>query len=163
MLASALIGDVVHAGTAAGPQPDSGASVLAAVACPNADTCYAVGTSVSCSGGTVCDRPETASIFGAVTPIVDGAADPADRVGGASFHGIGCPTPDICYAVGDTGTRSVLEAVVVPLTDGVASAPIDSGSFERLSGIACPQPDTCIAVGATFVVPLATGNMDESR
>jgi len=70
-----------------GPQLGWSSSVLNAIACPAARTCYLAG-----SGGSI-------------ARITNGTTLTAQRTPTArDLYGIGCPGPATCYAVGDNGT-----------------------------------------------------------
>src|SRR5919199_4546185 len=77
--------------------------------------------------------------------LSDRAADAAasSQISGTliDLHGVACPGPSTCVAVGGGGT-------LLRSTDGGRtwrSQP--SGTPNWLGGVACPSPSTCVAVG----------------
>src|SRR6266568_7729227 len=118
-------------------QPGAGAYNMAAIICPAADACYAVG------GDTV-------------VAITGGVAGVAQRVS-ATLKAVACASSDTCFAVGSTDQSSsasgTMRGVVVPIIDGVAGAPQPVEGVSDLGGIACPSSDTCYTVGVMLEEP----------
>ena len=79
--------------------------------------------------------------------LSDRAADAAasSQISGTliDLHGVACPSPSTCVAVGDKGT-------LLRSTDGGRTwrrqPNPSSGMGTYLSGVACPSPSTCVAV-----------------
>jgi pimeloyl-ACP methyl ester carboxylesterase len=132
------------------PEPAAGTGELLGVACPTANTCYAVGDSVTGENATM-----------AVVTITDGVpgtpqAVPPGNFGitNGSLEGVACASATTCYAVGagDVGTEQRGIGMVVPITDGVPGNPDVVGQYgEILLNAACPTSSTCYAVGGDDV------------
>jgi photosystem II stability/assembly factor-like uncharacterized protein len=87
--------------------------------------------------------------------LSDRAADAAasSQISGTIYylHGVACPSPSTCVAVGVKGT-------IVRSTDGGRtwrSQP--SGTTTVLFGVACPSPSTCVAVGGDTILRSTDG------
>src|SRR5436853_619242 len=80
--------------------------------------------------------------------LSDRAADAAASSQISDLHGVACPSPSTCVAVGGGGT-------LLRSTDGGRTwrsqpNPL-SGTTSGLIGVACPSPSTCVAVGGSGV------------
>lgn len=112
---------------------------LAAVACPSAARCVAVGSNL-------------------VMPIsADGIPGTVDSWSGVDFlSGVAC-TGGSCVAVGFTRGVWQFSAIAVPITaDGVRGTFDYDRPFDSLSGVACPSTAGCVAASSTGygVVPV---------
>ncbi|MGP0028957.1 MAG: hypothetical protein ACLPVF_00440 [Acidimicrobiales bacterium] len=134
------------------PSPDvSGATnnTLSGVTCRSANSCVAVGNSVTTS-------PSVQSLIeqwnGTTWSI-----DPSPNVSGAlqtTLTSVACPSADVCVAVGyslsDSGDAPLVEQWN-GTTWSIASPAIPPGSADNeLTGVACPAKGTCVAVGRTY-------------
>jgi hypothetical protein len=143
-------------------------------------SCYSAGTCVA-----VGDYANSANdLLPFVLPIIDGAPQSADTPAmpadadtttpNDSLDAVACQPSGVCVAVGAyTDLNSDSEAVVVPITDGVAgtgvaTAPADGNGNPdtSLGEVACPASGTCEAVGLyettadvieNMVVPIVNG------
>ncbi len=133
-------------------QPVPGIFSLAAVACPTATTCLAVGSGPGPNGNT-----------GIVVPIINGVPGTPQTVPGTfGLTGVACSGPTTCVAVGTVGIGRSQMPVVVPIVSGVVgTVQVISLARGRLSGVACSSATSCVAVGgASFqgvVLPIIGG------
>ena len=143
--------------------PSSGAGALAAIACPSATTCLAVGTDGSQGVATVATRAGAGWTWSPEVRVALGQASPG--LGG--LNAVACASPTTCVAVGSDNSDAVT-------TTGTAAAsgwtwtpetivtPDASGGGE-LTGVACPSARICVAVGSTIangdVVSQQTGGV----
>ena len=111
------------------------AAALAAVSCPSASTCVAVGG----MGGLIVSHDGGASWVEASVPT------------GHLLYGVSCANPSWCAAVGDGG------AIVVTSDGGASWAAAASGTASTLDTVSCPAPGHCVAAGAVVVVTTTTG------
>ncbi|MGC8499394.1 MAG: hypothetical protein ACP5OV_07875 [Acidimicrobiales bacterium] len=143
--------------------PSSGAGTLAAIACPSATTCVAVGTDGSQGVATSATRDGSTWTWSPEVRVDLGQASPG--LGG--LNAIACPSATTCVAVGSdnsdavttTGTADASgwtwspEAIVTP----------DASGGGELEGVACPSAQVCVAVGSTIangdVVSQQTGGV----
>ncbi len=152
---------VAGLGVAAVPG-DSGAVVasssvdaLLGVACPSADTCFAVG---GFAKPTVERWNGTAWVIQA-TPNLPVAGSQAD------LAGIACPGRQLCVAVGTAGSGiGPGSTIVIERWNGLvwkldSASPPAGASGGGLTSVACSAATACMAVGAVFVggytVPIA--------
>ncbi|HEX8769819.1 MAG TPA: calcium-binding protein [Acidimicrobiales bacterium] len=159
---------------------------LAAVACPDAITCYTVGNNevttitngtvgatqtvdvqslddVACADATTCYAVGQKDGAGVVVPIVNGvvgAPQPIPDTSGYGAFSIACPTPTTCWLVGSHFIFETFsyQSVVVPMTDGTVGQP-GPPYASRLTAIACSDATTCYAVNprTNELVPIVNG------
>jgi photosystem II stability/assembly factor-like uncharacterized protein len=108
--------------------------LLAAISCPSAHTCFAVGA-VDANGVPGHD---------AVEKTVDGGAHWADQAvptpaGGNGLYGVSCPSTARCWAVGPLG--------VLATTNGGRTWR-DRPLAGSLQAISCPSEQTCVVVSS---------------
>ncbi|MGD0834138.1 MAG: hypothetical protein ABSA40_06885 [Candidatus Dormibacteria bacterium] len=115
----------------------SGGGTLAAIVCPDATQCWAVGN---------------ADLLGAlIYEYVGGnwikVTVPSQLDGAAALLSVGCSGSDACWAVGYDGHPVILhlahESVTASVTSSIGQA---GGSFQ---GVACQGTDDCWAVGVS--------------
>lgn len=111
------------------------ALALAAMSCPSASTCFAVGG----MGGLIVSHDGGESWVDAGVPT------------GHLLYGISCANPSWCAAVGDGG------AIVVTSDGGASWTAVASGTAATLDAVSCPAPGRCMAAGAVVVVTTTTG------
>jgi hypothetical protein len=104
------------------------AMVMRSIACVSRTLCYGAGG-------------------GAIVPVMAGRPAKPVKVAGASLEGISCGGPSTCVAVGDTGGRSQL-AAVVPVANGRPGPAKEVGrGVYVLQDVSCPSVELCEAVG----------------
>lgn len=133
---------------------------LAAVACPSATACVAVGSYVDAAGN---ERPmvanELAGTWSAAVPVALPAAAAATNEQ-AQLDAVSCAAVGSCVAAGvyttATGAVRLMAATSIAGSWGAAvsiALPADAGSVPRtpgavaLSGISCAATTDCVAVG----------------
>jgi len=131
---------------------------LTAIACPNADDCYATGSLVVSTSA----RPRGIG-EGAVVASVDGQPGAFQTVAGTNWlYAMACPTSRTCFALGtgsDTSASGGSLGIVVPITDGVAGAAMSvdvgapAGTAPFVSGD-CPSAETCYGLSSDGIVPI---------
>ena len=138
------------------PEPTlpSGLVGLAAVACPSATECFAVGNATSTDG---VGRPLVEAFDGTAWSVVSLPAAVAGATEG--LDGVACPSTTSCFAVGRATQGST--TVAVDHFDGTAwsversprPAGLDQGN---LSAVACATTTSCVAVGGGNTTPART-------
>jgi photosystem II stability/assembly factor-like uncharacterized protein len=128
-------------GTAwAAPTSTSPTTLLNGVYCVGGDSvCYAVG-GINARTRVIWRFNKDAGTY-TLTRQDSVGANTAGRL-----NGVHCPTRDICYAVGDSGT-------VVKTTDGASTGTwtaLTSGTTRNLRSVYCTSASTCVAVGTTY-------------
>ena len=135
-----------------GPSPGTDHdAVLSGVSCAAPGNCYAVGSSVTASGGvTVIEHWDGTTWTVIAGPTRKGATE-------AELEAVSCPTTTSCTAVGftETNSGSSLPKTLVERWNGttwaIVSSPNPSGrSFPSLSGVSCASPTDCVAIGYKF-------------
>ncbi len=119
------------------------------VACANATTCEAVGSTT-----TYNNTSDPARQVG-VVPITNGVAGtPVVVPGHMTISGLACPSVSTCQAVGSYyyGVTSPTigpgpRGVVLPIVNGVPGDAQLTPSIKNLAGIACANATSCRAVG----------------
>jgi hypothetical protein len=128
---------------------------LAAVSCPAAGNCIAVGDYVDTKTGQY--RPLAERFDGSAWSVLS-APNPYGASGNSQFTGIACPTSTSCEAVGNVAYNDTLEKVIAyglsgstwtrqrPVNPGQDPANIDSS-------VSCSTISACMTVGelAAFV------------
>ena len=85
------------------------------------------------------------------------AAAASSQISGtlSDLHGVACPRPSTCVAVGGEGT-------ILRSTDGGRTwrrqpNPLSGTSNYGLYGVSCPSPSTCVAVGGDTLLRSTDG------
>ena len=125
-------------------------SSLAAVRCPSAANCFAVGSYFlslpdSSAEQTLVERWDGTSWSIVASPNKPNAND-------SSLAGVACPTATTCFAVGQYSTNLVTRTLV-ERWDGSAWSIVGSPNpgnvgMSSLAAVDCPDARTCIAVGS---------------
>ncbi len=131
------------------PNDASGAGSLAAIACPSATTCLAVGADGNSVGiATVATATAGGWTWSPETTLL------ADSSGQGGLSAIACPSATTCVAVGSDGSLGVAAGATgtgATWTWGPESA-IELGAASAglggLNGVACASAATCVAVGS---------------
>jgi hypothetical protein len=128
-----------------------------AIACADADTCYAIGTDSA-------RRKLVQQVVGGTPQAAQTLPDPPKF--DASYRAIACAR-STCYAVGSATETHVFdpteEGVVVPIVDGVVGDVQQVRDMQGLGSVACGASVGCYATGAPVaggsasVVPIAGG------
>ncbi len=126
----------------------SGGGSLAAVSCPTASRCVAVGMDDADQAIVLAARRSTSTWTWTPTASV-----PADASGDGGFDGVACPTSTACVADGTDGDHEAVVDVGRPhgatfgfaVPHAVASDSTGAGSFVA---VACPSTSFCVATGA---------------
>ncbi len=131
------------------PSDASGTGSLAAVACPSATTCLAVGGDGNNLG--IVDQASLTSAGWTWSPATS-LIPPSSGTG--TLSAIACPSATTCVAVGTDGS----EGVTATATSGAAGwtwspeVRVDLGQASPglggLNAVACPSTTTCVAVGS---------------
>ncbi len=129
-------------------------SALEGTSCPNASTCFAVGSYQTIMATT--DGGSSWDIQKSGTPQ-DGAVAPPPLTP-RGLNAVSCPNAGTCFAVGDLGT-------ILATTDGGANwSDQDSSTDSNLLGVSCPTASTCFAVGGDArIITTSDGGNDWSR
>jgi hypothetical protein len=122
---------------------------LAAVSCPRAASCTAVGFAGNAAG--TAGRPLTARFSAAHGWSIAPAPTPA-TAGVAFLSGVSCPRATSCTAVGFATTRAgagvALAERLTPAGWAPQPIPTPSAATEvQLTGVACASPSFCTAAG----------------
>jgi hypothetical protein len=122
------------------PNPsDARSTFLHGVSCPVPQSCFAVGSNFSFSGGKNLVEHWNGHAWGVQgAPI--GAENPV-------LHGVACPFAGSCFAVGYTSAARGLVEHWNGTQWGPMGSPQPGTSFNRLLGVACPSLRICFAVG----------------
>lgn len=148
------------------PIPTIANASLAAIACPRASMCIAVGTQ-STGGGDF--RPVSERWNGRKWTRVT-TPQPANRKFFSAFNDVACSGPSNCVAVGDSGIiRQSRFAALAERWNGkkwtILSTLAPKGAI--LSAVSCPTTKSCTTVGAIQPVNgdsrLLAGNLSGSR
>jgi hypothetical protein len=127
---------------AADPSPDQ-TNHLNAVACMDADDCWAVGG----SDQTLIEQ----YVNGAWAFIPSPALLPPDPYREAGLNGISCSSVTDCWAVGGAGDPGATGQTLIEHYDGtdwsVVSSPNTGSKSNFLNSVACPATNDCWAVG----------------
>jgi hypothetical protein len=73
-------------------------------------------------------------------------ASPSPVTSGNDLHGVSCKSPTSCQAVGNAGTRTLVESWNGS-TWSVAASPSPGTQITVLSGVSCTSAASCTAVG----------------
>ena len=130
------------------PSPNVGgppSGRLAAVACPTATLCFAVGSVLGVNASepnSLIERWNGAAWSAVVSPDPSGAKN-------AELNGVACADDSNCFAVGySESTRNGSRTSMIKRWDGATwSTVAASGLLGELSAVACPSPTTCFATG----------------
>ncbi len=127
------------------PTPDPAGDSLAAVSCPDATDCYAVGTDGN-NATTLVEYWDGSSWSVVPTPTPDGSV--VD-----TLDGVSCPSAANCTAVGLTSGLSGPGQTLVESWDGTAwsvvPSPSPGGGTSSLSSVSCVDAEDCVAVGSS--------------
>jgi hypothetical protein len=138
----------VEAPLPAGASADDQAS-LAAVACPSASSCVAVGRYTAGTGALVLTRAGT-SWKAAQAPLPPGASatDPQ-----AALYAVACPSVSACVAIGSyLDSQGHLQGLLLTgwgtkWTAAKAPLPGTSSPGGDVTAVACPSASLCVAAG----------------
>ena len=126
-------------------QADTDIGLLAAVTCPSAADCLAVGAAPT-SGA-----PAVALQWNGGAWSYGATNSPAS----SALTGVACVSTSVCFAVGRTATSSTTNAALLEQWDGTTSvwtsippAVVPSATSSELTAIACPDANDCFAVGS---------------
>jgi hypothetical protein len=124
---------------------------LAAVSCPSADLCMAVGSTRSASSeGPISELWNGSAWKPVPTPDADPTA-PDYSVGG-QLTSVSCPAVDWCIAVGNDSEGADVAAPLLEAWTGidwrVISTPLREG--DELDSVACSSDTWCVAVGSVI-------------
>ena len=130
---------------------------LAAVSCPAAGVCVAVGNYIDSKTGQY--RPLAERLAGHTWSVVP-APDPHGASGNSEFTGIDCAAPASCEAVGNVSYNDTLQSVFAYGLSGstwtrqrqVNPGP-DPGNTD--GAVSCSAASACTSVGSVFVVSQA--------
>jgi hypothetical protein len=145
---------LVEQNTGSGWQPVTSPNVpssidnqLAAVACPSAGDCWAVGTSQE-STTTYPDTLIEQDLDGVWTVVASPDATTTDD---NELYGIACPTSTLCWAVGSYDTASGYQSLMEEYTPGsgwqIVPTPGLGSLGSELEGVGCASASDCWAVG----------------
>jgi len=155
---------VITNGVHGAPQlfPDN-VEAIEDIACPSANTCYAVGQ-------TPPDPNYPDPIFGdplnlgVVVPIVGGVVGTPQLVPTAfTLYSVGCASPTTCYGVGPSNDIFNTVPLLVPIVNGIPRTPVPMSASDVITGISCMTAAICEAVGFNnqegggVVVPVING------
>ncbi|MGC8461262.1 MAG: hypothetical protein ACP5OR_05410 [Candidatus Dormibacteria bacterium] len=121
---------------------------LAAIACPNSSSCWAVGqaTNPLNTGYVLIEHLSEGTWDMEKTPVTD-------PTGGAQLSAVACTSPGSCIAVGSASSETTAHsprALIEDLSDHswhTVRIPL-MNDVSTLSGVSCPQFDFCRAVGS---------------
>lgn len=123
---------------------------VAAVSCPAATTCFAVGTlDLPHSVGRLAERWDGTKWSALVTPSPTGATS-------SQLTSVKCSSTTSCIAVGQYNTPALVTKTLALRWDGkrwsILATPNGPGSaVSVLAGVACASATSCFAVGGYFV------------
>jgi hypothetical protein len=126
------------------PSDPTGSGSLAAVSCPTAVSCVAVGADAAGQGivttGTRTEAGWRWSVAAAVTP---------DASGSGPLTSVSCGAPTSCVAVGaDASSEGIVTTAVATGASWTWSAAASLGAgTDRLVGVSCAGAAWCVAVG----------------
>ncbi len=125
--------------------PTMATGVLAAVACPSATTCLAVGSGPFQGATAVASVAGGAWTWGPLTP------SSGDAGNFFSWSAVACPSATTCLAVGADNTAGVVTTATLAGSTWTwtpaIEVPSDASGSGSLTGVACPSATTCLAVG----------------
>jgi hypothetical protein len=127
--------------TAARAADPGSSSLVGAVSCPSARSCYAVGQYTpkdSHAWAPLIEHWDGSKWFKQRAPVPTGTSH-------GSLSGVSCPTRKFCVAVGTDGAGELIER-----WNGrgwSASVPPSSSAAAMLYGVSCPSAASCFAVG----------------
>lgn len=138
---------------------------VAAVSCPAAGACVAVGSYATAQGG---ETPLIETLANGAWTAAEGPMAPNDAGNNSSLAAVACSSSSSCTAIGNYRTTSgYASGMEDTLTNGKWSVtpaqlpgPIGPSARSYLQGLSCVPPDACVAVG--YFAPMATGVSDIS-
>jgi len=143
--------------TLVGTAPGALYGHVAAVSCPTATTCIAVGTlDLPHAVSRLAERWDGKRWTALSTPNPTGAIS-------SQLTSVKCTSATNCIAVGQYNTLATITKTLVMRWDGnkwsILSSPNGPGSaVSVLAGVACASPTLCFAVGGYFVSTMDTSN-----
>lgn len=122
------------------PMSVSGSTSLAAVACPSATDCFAVG--------------RNDSNVGVVVHITNGVpGTPSLVTGTTALEGVACSSATSCVAVGGSSSN---KGMVVPISNGAVGSAVPAAGTAALNAVTCFGA-SCEAVGNTVTATSVVG------
>jgi len=125
--------------TAARAADPGSSSLVGAVSCPSARSCYAVGQYTprgSLAWAPLIEHWDGGQWFQQTAPVPPGTSY-------GSLSGVSCPTAKFCVAVGTDGAGALIER----WNGRRWSASVPSSPSAMLYGVSCPSAASCFAVG----------------
>jgi hypothetical protein len=145
-------------------------SRLAAVSCPSATACFAVGSFKDAQG------PPRKTLIERWNGSAWTISQHPKLVGGNRYlYGVSCPSTTSCFAVGrlytDSDCEPELDCDATTLVEqwngrywAVAASPNGSGAFQStLAGVSCASATSCVAVGTQYPDPPSSWRMLTER
>jgi hypothetical protein len=126
----------------------------------NGVSCFSKAMCLAVGGG----RTRKFNDYGAIVPIVNGTAQPVEKVKGTfTLNAVSCPSATVCYAVGNgpfhfppeqPSTAGVIVTITNGVVTGLTEPPVPNfgpgtAGYTYLNGIGCVNAIHCLATGFT--------------